>query len=451
MKRGDLPKPRFHIVSLGCAKNTVDSHSMAALLRQSGMMQTSKLREADYVVVNTCGFIAPASSESMETLRELAANKRPGQHLIAAGCLSQRMGRELALQVPGVDAVLGTRRWMDILRLVQALQERRPPAPFMLPIGSSPIAPGTRRVAIQGASAYLQIADGCSRPCAFCTIPLIKGPAVSRRMEEILGDAAWLQEQGVREIILIAQDTTSYGRDLGMKDGLASLLQMLPAVAPQVDWFRILYAYPGSVSEKLIACMAQHPQVVHYIDMPLQHAHPSILKSMRRPWRMHSVRRTIAEMRQAMPDLALRTTFIVGYPGETEREFQELLDFVVEMRFDRLGVFPYFCERGTEAEALGDPISSEVKEERRQRLMQVQEQISLEKGKSFIGRTLAVLVEGRSEELSIGRSYRDAPEIDGLVIIDGPLEIGALVGVEITGALAHDLTARPLVAQDREA
>jgi ribosomal protein S12 methylthiotransferase len=302
------------------------------------------------------------------------------------------------------------------------------------------------RIALQGASAYIKIADGCRRPCAFCAIPLIKGTAVSRPQESILAEARALQDAGVREIVLIAQDTTDYGHDLGIKDGLAGLLEALPAAVPEVDWIRVMYAFPGYVTDRMIATMAAHPQLIPYLDMPLQHADPMVLRAMRRPANMDWVRRTLGGMREAMPDLALRTTFIVGYPGETEEAFRTLLDFIEEIRFDRVGAFQFSFEPGTNSEPLGDPVPAEVKQERWERLMELQQGISLERNQAQVGRTLDVLIEGQGkvkgqgEPIAIGRSYRDAPEIDGVVLIEGDIPEGELVPVRITGALTYDLT-----------
>jgi ribosomal protein S12 methylthiotransferase len=433
---------RFHIVSLGCAKNTVDSESMISLLKQGGFDFTEKAADADYVIVNTCGFIKPARDESLNVLQEMASMKRSGQRLIAAGCLTQRYGVEIAQQVPGLDGILGTRRWMDILHVVQTLHEQPVSEPlYHLPsvarVGDD--ERGVMRAVIQGTSAYLMIADGCRRPCAFCAIPLIKGTLVSRPMDVILEDARKLEEMGVRELILIAQDTTDYGNDLGMKNGLAGLLKTMTRAVPSIDWIRILYTYPGSVTDELMEVMVEYPQILPYLDMPLQHAHHQILKRMHRPANLDWVYRTVGKMRDLMPDLALRTTFIVGYPGETEQAFQSLLDFVADMRFDRVGVFTFSFETGTTSESLGDPIPEEVKEERRERLMLLQQQISLEKNQEFIGRTLPVLVEGTGDGISLGRSYRDAPEIDGMVVIEGEVTVGEMVPVRITGAMAYDL------------
>lgn len=435
--------PRFHLVSLGCAKNTVDSHSMAEVLQRAGYSAAGRAEEADFLIVNTCGFIQPARDESITMLRGMAQAKQPGQLLIAAGCLTERYGRKVLSQVPGIDGILGTRRWMDILHVVQALRSQSHPTPlYHLPHtpGIDQDEPGVLRAAVQGSSAYLKIADGCRRPCAFCAIPLIKGTAVSRPPEVLLREVQELQELGVRELILIAQDTTDYGHDLGMKDGLAYLLEDLVDAAPQIDWIRILYAYPGYVTERLIQVIAKEPQILPYLDIPLQHAHPAALRRMRRPANLDWVHKTIHRMRQAMPDLALRTTFLVGYPGETEEEFQALLEFVTRCRFDRVGTFAFSFETGTPSEPLGDPIPQDVKEERRATLMELQQRISLEKNQRFIGRDMKVLVEGQGDGMSIGRTYRDAPEIDGLVIIEGEAKVGEMVKVHITGAMTYDLS-----------
>jgi ribosomal protein S12 methylthiotransferase len=438
-----MNRKTFHLTSLGCAKNTVDSDSMAQLLERDGYMSVSAPRQASVLIVNTCGFIGTAREESYSVLRALAEAKRPDQYLIAAGCLTQRYGAEVARQVPGVDGILGTRRWMDIVEVVRTLRKGPYPETFYhLPetptIGSD--ENGALRASIAGASAYLKIADGCRRPCAFCAIPLIKGTTVSRPLERILDEAQALRELGVRELILIAQDTTDYGHDLGMKDGLATLLEQMTAQVPDMDWIRIMYAFPGYVTDRLIDVMAAHPQILPYLDLPLQHACPETLTRMRRPSNVDWVYSTLAKMRRALPKLAIRTTFIVGYPGETEKEFQSLLDFIQELRFDHVGAFPFSFEPGTTSETLGDPVPAKVKEERYQRLMELQQSISLQINQSYVGQRLEVLMEGRDKGLYVGRSYRDAPEIDGLVLAEGKAEIGSIVPVKITGALAYDLT-----------
>lgn len=444
----EMPKNTFYLVSLGCAKNTVDSDSMAQLLQRDGYRAVRSPERAEVLIVNTCGFIGPARDESLEVLRQMAAVKRADQVLIAAGCLTQRYGMEVARQVPGVDGILGTRRWMDILQVVRQVRRGPHPQPlYHLPDEAVTVGTDeqqTLRASVAGASAYLKIADGCRRPCAFCAIPLIKGTAVSRPMEAILDEARRLRDAGVRELILIAQDTTDYGHDLGLRDGLAALLERLTAAVPDMEWIRIMYAFPGYVTDRLIEVMATHSQILPYLDIPLQHAHPEMLKRMRRPANVKAVQRTLAKMRAAMPGLAIRTTFIVGYPGETEEEFQTLLDFVDEMRFDRVGTFQYSFETGTPGEPLGDPIPPEVKEARYQRLMERQQAISLQINQSFVGQTLDVLIEGYGNGLSAGRSYRDAPEIDGLVLVEGQVEVGRILPVKITGAMAYDLTGVPV-------
>ena len=437
----------FHLISLGCAKNSVDSESMAQLLGRDGYEAVDEAAKANVLIVNTCGFIGPAKRESIDTLRELAAAKRAGQLLIAAGCLTQRYGMEVAQQVPGVDGILGTRRWMDIVTLVRDLRNgTHPEARYQIPAGALTVGTDeaqTLRASVAGASAYLKIADGCRRPCAFCAIPLIKGTAVSRPMRRILEEARQLRDAGVRELVLIAQDTTDYGHDLGLKDGLAVLLEQLTAAVPDMDWIRLMYAFPGFVTERLVEVMATHEQILHYLDMPLQHAHPRTLQRMRRPANVEWVHRTLGKMRSAMPDLAVRSTFIVGYPGESDEEFESLMNFITEMRFDRVGAFQFSFEPGTASEPLGDPVAADVKQDRFDRLMAAQQGISLQLNQSLVGRTLDVLIEGRDKQLAIGRSYRDAPEIDGLVFVEGKAKIGEIVPVKITGAMPYDLTAVP--------
>ena len=420
---------------------------MAQLLIRDGYRAVGDPSRANVLIVNTCGFIGPAKEESINVLRELAEGKRKNQVLIAAGCLTQRYGSEVAVKVPGIDGVLGTRRWMDIVQVVRELRKAPHPEPlYHLPDEAKTVGTDEHdalRVSVAGASAYLKIADGCRRPCAFCAIPLIKGTAVSRPMDLIVEEARRLHEAGVRELILIAQDTTDYGHDLGIKDGLAVLLEQLTDSVPDMDWIRVMYAYPGYVTDRMIEVMATHRQILPYLDMPLQHAHPKTLYRMRRPSNIDWVHRTLGKMRAAIPNLAIRTTFIVGYPGETEEEYQALVDFVQEIRFDRVGTFQFSFEPGTTSEPLGDPIPAEVKQARYEHLMELQQGISLQVNQSYVGKTLDVLVEGRDKGIAIGRSYRDAPEIDGLVFIEGHPQIGEIVPVKITGAMAYDLTGVP--------
>ena len=441
-----MKKKSFYLVSLGCAKNTVDSDSIATLLSHEGYSIVEDPEKAEVMIVNTCGFIQPARQESIDVLSELAGQKRPGQLLIAAGCFTELYGEKLAIEVKGIDGIIGTRRWMDLPDLVDTLR-RNPGTPrYHLPetptIGQD--EKGVARVSLQGSSAYLKIADGCRRPCAYCSIPLIKGTQVSRPMDAILRDAEILQDNGIQELILISQDTTDYGSDLGIKDGLARLLENLLPRIPRIPWVRVLYAYPGYVTDSLIDLMSASEQIVPYLDMPLQHASPAVLHAMKRPANMDWVRSTIDKMRQRVPGLALRTTFIVGYPSESDADFQLLIDFIQEIEFDHLGVFPFSFESGTSSAPLGDPIPEAVKLEWVEQIMTLQESISLKRNQQFIGKTLEVLVEGYGDGISVGRSYRDAPEIDGLVIVEDKLAVGEISKVRITGAIKHDLFGKAL-------
>ena len=447
---------KYYLLSLGCAKNAVDSESMAQVLGQRGLRGVGDPGAAEVLIVNTCGFIDSAKQESMAALRELLAIKRRGQMVIAAGCLSQRYGETLAQELPGLDGVIGTRRWMDIFDLITRLRGRAHPQPlYHLPDEARVVGldeRGVLRASVQGASAYLKIADGCRRPCAFCAIPSIKGTAVSRPMSAILGEARRLGDMGVQEILLIAQDSTDYGYDLGLRDGLAQLLDELVAAAPGIPWLRIMYAYPGYVTARLMETMARHEQILPYLDMPLQHGHRETLKRMRRPAKVEWVYDTVARLRELMPRLALRTTFIVGYPGETEAEFEALLQMMRDLEFDRVGAFQYSYEVGTPSALLPDQVDDAVKQERYERLMALQQGISLKKNLALVGQTLDVLVEGHGAAedetgaetgavISLGRSYRDAPEIDGYVLIEGELPIGEIVPARVTGATAYDLMA----------
>ncbi|MDY7077851.1 MAG: 30S ribosomal protein S12 methylthiotransferase RimO [Chloroflexota bacterium] len=442
----------FYLISLGCPKNLVDSAGLATLLERAGYTAATSSGEADLLIVNTCGFIEPAREESRTVLRELAQARRPGQRIVAAGCYSQRCPDALLREVPGIDGLIGTRRWMDVVTLVERLPPSNPPymggaravLPPLVGEGRGGGAPDVPRAAVQGTSAYLKLADGCRRSCAFCAIPLIKGPAVSRPPEAILSDARWLAERGVQEINLIAQDTTDYGYDLGLREGLAELMEQLVTETPRAVWIRLMYAYPGRVTERLIETMARHPQILPYLDIPLQHAHPDVLRRMRRPSDVGNVRRMVARLREAMPGIAIRTTFLVGFPGETEVEFQALLNFAEEVEFDRVGVFAYSHEGGTPAAKLEDDVPTEVKEERRERLMEVQQPISLAKNEALVGQTLDVLIEGHGDGISVGRSPRDAPEIDGLVLVQAELPVGEISPVRITAALEYDLVGEPL-------
>jgi ribosomal protein S12 methylthiotransferase len=453
-------RKRFYLLSLGCPKNTVDAEAMTGLLEEAGWHSTERPERADVLIVNTCGFIDAARAESYGALQELAAAKRSGQVLLAAGCLAQRVGQEMRQAVPGVDGILGTREWANIVPCVEQLLGLELGAMVRPPGVVSVVSPMSRqprqerraeyrkrgmeyqRRQAREPSAYLKIADGCSAPCTFCAIPTIKGPQRSKPRNAILEEARQLVASGTQEIILIAQDTTAYGHDLGERDGLPALIEDILGVVPQLPWLRLMYAYPQHITPRLIETMAAHPQVCHYLDLPLQHAHPSTLHRMGRSADVADVQRLIAELRQAMPDIALRTAFIVGYPSETEEEFVALLDFMANVAFDRLGIFIYSPEEGTAAAVLPDPVPRTVAEERYARAMNLQRGISLARNQMQIGRTLDVLVEGTEGKLSVGRSYRDAPEIDGYVLLSGPSPVGRMVKAIIDRALEYDLAGR---------
>jgi len=437
-------KNTYHLISLGCPKNLVDSESMAQLLNRRGLTPVNSPVNAEYLIVNTCGFLKAAREEAITVLTDLASEKMPWQKLIAAGCMPELHREDIIEAIPGVDGLLGTRRWMDILDVLihsDKQRHKRPYTHFPLSATVGRDEKNTHRVAVQGASAYIKIADGCRRACSYCMIPMIKGNLISRPIENIVDDAKALQDEGVQEIILIAQDTTDYGHDLRIKEGITTLLEAILMAVPAVPWIRLMYTFPGYVTEPLIQLIATESQILPYLDMPLQHADPKILQSMHRPSNIIEVRKTLALMRSEINDITLRTTFIVGYPGEDEKSFQDLINFIQIVRFDHVGAFVYSFEKGTPAEYLGDPIPESSKTERLEYLMQVQAEISLERNKKLIGKTMDILVEGVDDQnqISIGRSYRDAPEIDGLVVIEGCATIGEIVKVKINSAITHDL------------
>ncbi len=450
----------YHLVTLGCPKNEVDSDGMEMLLRQADFGVSADAGGADVLIVNTCGFLEAAKEESIGVLQELADGKRRDQMLIAAGCLAQRNGQEVLERVPKVDGLLGTRRWMDVVELIKQVrggpEQRQLQRYSLLGEPDETFVQAVPRPPVSGGSAYLKISDGCNAPCAFCTIPSFKGKLRSRPVEALVDEANALVEAGAKELVLVAQDTTDFGRDQGEPDSLPRLLSALcNRTGDALKWVRLMYAYPGHVSDGLIEVMASQEKVVPYLDMPLQHGDPRTLRRMRRPSRLEMVYDHVDKLRAAMPDIALRTTFIVGYPGETEEEFQGLLKFAQAMEFDKVGAFPFSPEPGTPAAALPDPVPEEEKEERYGRLMEVQQPISLRKNQAQVGKVLDILVEGQGEiadsgaPLLMGRSYRDAPEVDGLVLVPGIADApaGTILEVHINGALEYDLVGEPLIAE----
>ncbi len=439
----------FHIISLGCAKNTVDSEAMEQLLLAAGHRRAADSGSANLLIVNTCGFIESAKQESIDTLLELGANKRAGQKLIAAGCLVERYPRELSSELPQVDAFVGARNWSVLPRVVSQLEEVRAPGSSLrlvdlAPDGQLDLEMPPRRVV--GPSAYEKISDGCDQRCAFCAIPFMKGNHRSKPAELILREVAELVKQGVREVVLVGQDTTRYGHDLGQRDGLAQLLEQLTDGFPELAWIRVMYAYPRHLTERFLSVLRERSQVLPYLDMPLQHTHPWTLARMRRPHR--DIDDLVGWIRERVPGVVLRTTFIVGFPGETEAEFEHLVQSVQRLRFDRVGVFAYSDEDGTAAYGMPERVPAAEKRRRRGRLMAAARDVTLESNRQLIGREIDVLIEGRPEAGSAwyaGRSYRDAPEVDGLVLVRAEeLAVGAMVRVRVERALAYDLLARPV-------
>jgi ribosomal protein S12 methylthiotransferase len=459
-----MPKSttKYHLITLGCPKNKVDSDGMEMMLRDASMASTEDPSKADVLIVNTCGFLEAAKEESIGVLQELSRRKRGNQMLIAAGCLAQRNGEEVLARVPKVDGLLGTRRWMDVMDLVEQIRggscgKKRALQRYTL-LGDPDAAyeSAVPRPPVLGGSAYLKISDGCNAPCAFCTIPSFKGKLKSRPLEAIVDEANALVRAGARELVIVAQDSTDYGRDFGEPNSLPRLLSALcNRTSSDLRWLRLMYAYPGHVSDELIEVMASQEKIVPYLDMPLQHGDPRTLRRMRRPSRLEMVYDHISKLRAAMPNIALRSTFIVGYPGETEEEFQGMLDFVNAIEFDKVGAFTFSPEPTTPSFDLADQVADEVKAERYARLMETQQPISLRKNQAQVGKMLEILVEGEGEiaetgdPLLLGRSYRDAPEVDGLVLVPGVsgAPIGSMMEVHINGAMEYDLVGEPLLAQ----
>ncbi|MBI5301938.1 MAG: 30S ribosomal protein S12 methylthiotransferase RimO [Chloroflexi bacterium] len=440
-------KTNYFLLTLGCAKNVADSDGIGALLDEYGYTAVADAQAADVLIVNTCGFLQASRKESLNALRELGEAKRADQVLIAAGCLISRYGAVVQREAPQVDSVIDAGKWLALPRLIQYLQsDEDVPDDWLtsayagLPLDQlaarSIVEPMPRLV--HGPSAYLKIADGCDRPCTFCVIPAIKGAHRSKPEDAIIDEARDLVARGVKEIVLVAQDTTAYGWDWGKRDALAPLIARLCTDVDGLEWLRLMYAYPGHVTPRLIETMARYSQVVHYLDVPLQHAHPDTLKRMKRP-NQPVTQQMLDDLRAAMPDLAIRTTFIVGFPGETNDEFEALLEFLEAQRFDRVGVFEYSREDGTPAAFLENPVPAKIKKQRRDDAMAFQQKISLAKNKSFVGKTLNVLIEGVGDGVSIGRTYRDAPEVDGIVLVQRELAPGKIVPVRITGAMEYDL------------
>jgi ribosomal protein S12 methylthiotransferase len=475
------PKPKkIGFVSLGCPKNLVDSEVMMGLLAQAGAELTPRAEEADVIVVNTCSFIASSKQESVDTILEMAQQKTNGraQRLVVAGCLVERYRQEIQKNIPEVDAVVGTGELEQILAAAGVDVPPKPSdgsSPFVVlpsrPEGEHRQSQGRfsreswdgaiadlpnylydettpRLLATPKHSAYIKIAEGCDHPCSFCIIPQLRGKFRSRRFESVIAEAERLASSGVREVTLIGQDTTCYGEDLGLKDGLAVLLEKLAEIE-ELRWVRFLYAYPNKITGRLLETIAAHQKICSYIDVPLQHASAAVLKRMKRGSSADLFLRSIEKMRRTIPDLTLRTTFIVGFPGETEADFEELCEFVREAQFDWMGAFGYSDEEGAGAYALDEKLPPREIERRRRHLMQIQRQISRKKRKALVGKEFDLLLEGPSAETELlleGRTEMHAPEIDGKVFINDvsgrDVHVGEFYRFQVTEAHDYDLVGR---------
>lgn len=434
---------KIMFISLGCDKNLVDTEMMLGILAQKGFSFTDAEEEAEAVVVNTCCFINDAKEESINTLLEMAELKKSGQikALIAAGCLAERYREEIQKEIPEVDAILGT---MAIEQVAEALEgvlagESRN---RYRDINEVPTYGKKRIVTTGGHYAYMKIAEGCDKHCTYCIIPKVRGNYRSIPMESLIKEAEELAEGGVKELILVAQETTLYGVDLYGEKTLPKLLKKLAEV-PGIYWIRILYCYPEEITKELIDVIKQEEKVCNYLDIPIQHASDKVLKRMGRRTDRAELQSIIKQLRREIPDICLRTTLITGFPGETEEDHKELLDFVEKMQFDRLGAFTYSQEEGTPAAAMEEQIEETVKEERRASLMELQQEIAFAKAEDMIGRVLTVMVEGKiaDEDVYVTRTYKDAPEVDGFLFLNTAAELmsGDFVKVQVTGSNEYDL------------
>ena len=410
---------KVSVITLGCSKNTVDSERLMKQLQVNKFDLTENPNNAETLIINTCGFIEAAKNESIETILNAVALKNSGQvkKIVVAGCLSERYKENLMKEIPEVDAFFGTEKYEEIINELGGELKHE-----LL---------GERLLTTPNHTAYLKISEGCDHPCSFCAIPLMRGLHKSKPMNELLIEANYLAAKGVKEFIIIGQDTTDYGKDIYGRRNLAGLLSNLSEI-DGIEWIRIMYAYPSHFPEDVIDVIANNEKICKYIDVPLQHISDDVLKSMRRGITKRKIKELIENLRARIPNIIIRTTFIVGYPAEKEKDFEELCEFVRETKFDRLGVFTYSKEESTSSFILGDPVSEEEKKRRLEVLMEIQKEISAEKNKELLGTRLRVLVENRENGYYVGRSYRDAPEIDGDVLIpaESNINIGNFYNVE---------------------
>lgn len=430
-------------LSLGCDKNLVDSEVMLGMLTSRGYEITDDENEADIIVINTCCFIHDAKEESIQNILEMAEYKKTGQAkaLIVTGCLAQRYRQEILEEIPEVDEVLGTSAYDKILDAVDAALAGKQEV-MLADIDALPLPETKRLVTTGGHFAYLKIAEGCDKHCTYCIIPKIRGNFRSVPMERLVKEAKELAEQGVKELILVAQETTLYGKDLYGEKSLHVLIKELCKISG-IRWIRILYCYPEEITDDLIQVMREEPKVCHYLDLPIQHANDEILKRMGRRTSKQELIDIIGKLRREIPDICLRTTLITGFPGETKEQHEELMDFVDEMEFDRLGVFTYSPEEDTPAAVMPDQIDEEVKEKRQAELMELQQDIAFDNAQDMVDREVLVMIEGKvaDENAYVGRTYRDAPNVDGLIFINTDEELlsGDFARVKVTGAVDYDL------------
>lgn len=426
-------RSKVSVITLGCEKNTVDSERLIHQLRLNNMKYTENPEDADTVIINTCGFIDAAREQSVNTILEAVQLKELGtvKKVIVAGCLSERYPNELRDELPEVDAIVGTEKYAEILKELGGELKTE-----LL---------GERYISTPGATSYIKISEGCDNPCSFCSIPLMRGKHKTKSIEELVQEATFLVKNGgTKELIIIGQDTTDYGKELYGERKLAELLRALSQIEG-IEWIRLMYAYPSHFPEDVIDEMANNPKIVKYLDIPLQHIVDDVLRSMRRGITKRRTLEVLQSLRDRIPGIAIRTTFIVGYPAETEEHFNELCEFVKEFKFDRLGVFTFSVEESTPSFILGDPVSAEEKERRKAYLMELQQQISEELNTGFIGKEMKILIDREEGDYYIGRSYRDAPEVDGEVLIpkvgNPILSIGDFYRAEIIDSTEFDLYA----------
>jgi len=424
-----MNKNKVSVVTLGCSKNTVDTERLMRQLQLNGIDLKDNPEDADTLVINTCGFIEAAKEESINTILNAVRLKNEGKldKVIVAGCLSERYKDDLMKEIPEVDTYFGTENYEGIVNELGGELKYN-----LL---------GERFISTPSHTAYLKISEGCDHPCSFCAIPIMRGKHKSKPIEELVREAEYLAANNTKELVIIAQDTTDYGKDIYKKKSLAGLLRKLSNIEG-IEWVRIMYAYPSRFPTDVLEEIASNPKICNYLDIPLQHISNNLLRSMRRGITGNQTRSILQKIRQAVPEITLRTTFIVGYPNETEKEFMELCEFVKETQFDRLGVFTFSVEENTASYILGDSVPQSLKKERKDILMEIQKEISLKKNSEFVGKKLKVLVEGVEGDFYIGRSYRDAPEVDGELLLPkkkNKLEIGEFYNVQVTDYNEYDL------------